>query len=42
MLWAGLGNERTLKTYMKYLEDAGIILTLRRSDPALSKKYGRQ
>ncbi len=31
----GIGDERTLKTYLKYLEDAGVILTLSRSGKGL-------
>jgi uncharacterized protein len=27
----GIGDERTLKSYLKYLEDAGVILTVERS-----------
>lgn len=30
-----IGDERTLKTYLKYLEDAGIILTISRSGKGL-------
>lgn len=30
-----IGDERTLKTYLKYLEDAGIILTMTRSGSGL-------
>lgn len=31
----GIGDERTLKTYLKYLEDAGVILTASRSGKGL-------
>jgi len=31
----GIGDERTLKTYLKYLEDAGMILTASRSGKGL-------
>ncbi len=31
----GIGDERTLKTYLKYLEDAGVILTVSRSGKGL-------
>jgi len=31
----GIGDERTLKTYLKYLEDAGIILTVSKSSKGL-------
>lgn len=31
----GIGDERTLKTYLKYLEDAGVILTASRSSKGL-------
>lgn len=31
----GIGDERTLKTYLKYLEDAGIILTVSKSGKGL-------
>ncbi|GAM11189.1 putative protein [Geobacter sp. OR-1] len=31
----GIGDERTLKTYLKYLEDAGVILTVARSGKGL-------
>ncbi|MBI2472119.1 MAG: ATP-binding protein [Planctomycetes bacterium] len=31
----GVGDERTLKTYLKYLEDAGIILTVSKSGRGL-------
>jgi predicted AAA+ superfamily ATPase len=31
----GIGDERTLKTYLKYLEDAGIILTVAKSGKGL-------
>jgi predicted AAA+ superfamily ATPase len=30
-----IGDERTLKTYLKYLEDAGVILTVTRSGKGL-------
>lgn len=32
-----IGDERTLKTYLKYLEDAGIILTISRSGKRLKE-----
>lgn len=31
----GIGDERTLKTYLKYLEDAGVILTVAKSGKGL-------
>ncbi|KAF0218058.1 MAG: ATPase [Geobacteraceae bacterium] len=31
----GIGDERTLKTYLKYLEDAGVILTVSKSGKGL-------
>ena len=31
----GIGDERTLKTYLKYLEDAGVIMTISRSGKGL-------
>lgn len=31
----GIGDERTLKTYLKYLEDAGVILTLSKGGKGL-------
>jgi len=31
----GIGDERTLKSYLKYLEDAGVILTVARSGKGL-------
>jgi hypothetical protein len=32
-----IGDERTLKTYLKYLEDAGVILTVSKSDRGLGE-----
>ena len=31
----GIGDERTLKTYLRYLEDGGLVRTLSRSDRGL-------